>query len=113
MIGNGHHHAHVMFDEQHAQALLCHQLLQAMVQLGRFPRVESCCRLVEAKQHWIDTQSSGQFDLPLNAIRQGAGWLIGYSLEVQRAKMLDCFFDGCFFCGPIACKAEYRRQREP
>ncbi len=77
MVGDLHHHRHVVLDQQDGGAVLLADREQQRVELEALARVEAGGRLVEAEQHRIGAHRARDFEPALVAIGQVAGGIVG------------------------------------
>ena len=73
VVGDAHHDAHIVLDQQDADLLLVADREQQLAELGQFARVEPGGRLVEAQQARPGAQRAGDFEPALVAVGQRAG----------------------------------------
>ena len=77
MVGNFHHHAHVVLDQQDADADVVADRQQQPVELVRLARIEPGRRLVEAQELGIRAHGAGDLEPALGAIGQVGGGIVG------------------------------------
>src|SRR5215813_10651953 len=77
VVGNLHHHGHVVLDQKDRGRMLVTDLVQIAAELGALIGIEAGGRLVEAKQHRVRAHGAGDLEPSLAAIGQFAGRIIG------------------------------------
>jgi hypothetical protein len=77
VVGDFHNHAHVVFDQQDGGVMIPADILQQLVQFGRFARVEAGGRLVQAQKVRPGAHRPGDFKPSLVTIGQIRGRVVG------------------------------------
>src|SRR5215510_9797308 len=77
VVGNLHHHGHVVLDQKDRGRMLVPDLVQIAAELGALIRIEAGGRLVETKQHRVRAHGARDLQPALAAIRQFAGGIVG------------------------------------
>ena len=83
MVGNLHHHRHVMLDEQDRGVGVVADAEEQGVEFGRLARVEAGGGFVEAQQDGIGAHGAGDFETALGAVRQFPGGIVGPVIEAD------------------------------
>jgi hypothetical protein len=83
MVGDLHHHAHVVLDQQYADAVDVANRDQQVIELGRFARIEPGRRLVEAEQPRPGAHGPRDLKTPLGTVGQLAGRPVGIGHEMD------------------------------
>ena len=112
MVGNLHHHAHVMLDQEDRGAMLVADGAQEFVEFRALAVVEAGGRLVEAKQHRIGAHGAGDFEPALGAVGQGAGGVVGARGEADAVEPISCLVDGGGFGAGVGARAEEPKHGE-
>ncbi len=76
VVGDAHHHAHVVLDQQQRTAGFA-DFAEQRRQFLALARIEPGGRLVEAQQHRIGAHGARDLQPPLRAIGQRAGRIVG------------------------------------
>ena len=105
MVGNLHHHAHVMLDQQHGGAFRANEL-QKLVEFGRFTRVEARRGLVEAQEMRVGAHGPRDLQATLCPIGQVAGRIVGPIDQVDLFEPVDRLVDRLVLRGAVAGQAQ-------
>ena len=111
VVGNLHHHRHVVLDQQDRDGVLVADGEQQRVELGAFARIEAGRRLVEAEQHRIGAHGARDLQPPLRAIGQVAGRIVGARQQPDALEPVARLVDRGAFGDGIGGKAENAEQR--
>src|SRR4051812_18431956 len=93
VVGDLHHHRHVVLDEEDRDAVLLANGQKQLVQLQAFARVEAGGRLVEAKQRWVRAHGARDLEPALGPIGQVAGRVVGPVEKVDLVEPIACLLD--------------------
>ena len=112
VVGDLHHHAHVMLDQEDRGAVFATDELQEIVELGRFTRVEACCRLVEAKKVRIGAHRACDLEAALRAIGKVAGRIVCTVDQIDPLHPVDGFLHRSFTGLLVARKSQKAAEGE-
>ena len=105
-VGDAHHHAHVVLDQQDGQRMLLADFEEQLVQLGGLAGVKPGGGLVEAEQHRRGAHGARDFEPPLIAIGQVAGGIVGAIQKADFAEPIGRALNGVLLGARIAFEAE-------
>ena len=84
MVGNVHDDAHVVLDQQHADAVELPDRNQQLVELSAgLTRIEPGRRFVETEQPWFGAHGAGDLEAALGAVRKITSGPIGGFDEID------------------------------
>src|SRR5262249_15097873 len=106
LIGNPHHHRHVVFDQKDRGRMLIADFMQIAAELGAFVRIEAGCRLVETKQHRVRAHRAGDLEPPLRPVGQFAGEIVGAISQSDYVEPIARLVDRGALCPRIGAQAE-------
>ena len=89
VVGDLHHHAHVVLDEEDRDLVLAADEAEELVEFGRLARVEAGGRLVEAEEQRIGAHGAGDLQPSLGAIGQVGRRIVGAVDQVDLLEPVD------------------------
>ncbi len=111
VVGDAHHHAHVVLDQQQSDALPLPDRQEEMVEFRRLSRVQARGRLVEAEQHRIDAHGPRDLGAPLLAVGERRRWLVGPCRQLHAVEPVAGEIDRRAFRLAVAAEAEEAADR--
>ena len=107
MVGDAHDHAHVVLDQEDADAELVADLAQQLPELGGFARIEPGGRLVQAEQPGLRAHRPRDLELALLAVRQIGGVPVGVPDEAGARQPLAREHDRLRLGPPVGGEAQH------
>ena len=112
VVGNLHHHRHVVLDQQDRDVVFVADGEQELVELGALARIEAGGRLVEAEQHRIGAHGAGDLEPALRAVGQLAGRIVGALDQADAVEPVARLVDRGALGRRVGREAEHAEQRE-
>ena len=87
-FGNGHHDAHVMFDEQNGDIHFLAHFANKIHHRQTFLWIHACGRFVQEQEFGFGPEGTRNFQTPLIAIRQILGEIVFLAAQTDKAQQL-------------------------
>ncbi len=112
MVGDLHHHAHVVLDQEQRRGPIRLDAEQERVQIRRFARIEARGGLVEAQQHRVRAHRAGDLQPTLVAVGQAARGLVGAIDQIDALEPGFGLLDGGLLRTAVARRADEAEEGE-
>lgn len=110
VIGNAHHHAHVVFDQHNGHVVVVTQMANHAAERLGFLRIKPCGRFVQADDLRSCAHGAGDFQTALLAVGKLTGKTVGAIHQVHHFEPVERRVHGVFLGLAVGLGVEDARQ---